>query len=221
MKTLLVQLQVRPRLLVSAAAGVAVGLLLPASLRPVTRALLGWNAAVWLYLPLIWATMARLDHGRLRRMATTHAEGAGVVLMIAVAAAIASLAAIMAELSAMKSAGSHLAWPHLLLPLATVVGSWLLLPTEFALSYASRYFLGEAAGGMDFPGIGPGKGQDAAPDYSDFLYFSLTVAATAQTSDVAVTTRAMRKLVTVHAVLSFAFNTLVLALAINMAAGLF
>ena len=220
MKILLTQIQVRPRLLFSVLAGVAVGMLLPASMNPVRRALLGWNAAVWLYLPLVWAWMSRLDHGRLRSMAASHAEGASVVLMIAVAASAASLVAIMVELSALKAAGGARAWTHLLLPVATLVGAWLLLPTEFALSYASHYFSGKE-GGMGFPGIDEQAAGRAAPNYVDFLYFSITIAATAQTSDVCVTTREMRQLVMLQSVLSFAFNALVLALAINMAASLF
>jgi uncharacterized membrane protein len=110
----------------------------------------------------------------------------------------------------------------MLLALATLAGSWLLLPVEFALTYASRYYAADAApGGLDFPGTDKGASAASAPHYADFLYFSFTIAATAQTADVAVTTRAMRKLVIAHGVLSFAFNTMVLALAINMAASQF
>ena len=68
--------------------------------------------------------------------------------------------------------------------------------------------------GIDFPG------DETDPDYTDFLYFALTIAATSQTSDVAVTTREVRRWVTVQTLLAFAFNTALLALAINIAAGL-
>jgi uncharacterized membrane protein len=176
---------------------------------------------VWFYLGLIALLMEHPDHGHLRRIATAQAEGAGAVLVIAVAAAVASMAAIFAELSGVKASGAGLAWPHLLLALATIIGSWLLLPFEFALTYASRYFIaGPTGSGLDFPGIDESAGGAALPNYADFVYFSLTIAATAQTSDIAVTTRAMRKLVVAHAVLSFGFNTAVLALAINIAASL-
>jgi uncharacterized membrane protein len=96
------------------------------------------------------------------------------------------------------------------------------MPFEFALTYASRYFVaGPTQGGLAVPGGEPGKGGAAAPNYAEFLYVSLTIAATAQTSDVTVTIRAMRKLVVTHAVVSFAFNTMALAPAMNMAASLF
>ena len=73
---------------------------------------------------------------------------------------------------------------------------------------------GKAAHGLEFPG------DDGPPDYGDFLYFSITVAATSQTSDVSVSSRAMRRLVLAQALLAFVFNTGVLALTINILAGL-
>jgi len=220
MKTLLTQLKARPRLLGAATVGVVLTLLLPASSHAVTRGVLGWNAAVWLYLLLVGLDMARLDHRRLQQRVSAQAEGAVVVLAIAIVATLASMVAIFAELGAAKAASGALGWPNVLLALVTLVGSWLLLPTEFALSYASLYFT-DAAGGLEFPRPASAPGAEPAPNYVDFLYFSITIAATAQTSDVAVTTRAMRQLVLLQSVLSFAFNALVLALAINMAASLF
>jgi uncharacterized membrane protein len=220
-KALIAPLRVRPRLMVAIAVGVAAMALLPDSLRGVTRMLVAWNMTVWLYLALVGAMMRRPDQAVLRRHAAAHAEGAGIVLLIAIAAATASVAAIVAELSAVKASAPGIAWPNVALALVTLTGSWLLLPFEFALTYASRYFVaGKAPGGLDFPGIDEHADDDTAPGYSDFVYFSLTIAATAQTSDVGITTRAMRRLVAMHAMVSFAFNTMVLALAINIAASL-
>lgn len=222
MTALTAPLRMRPRLLAAIAVGVAAGVLLPEAAHGVTRWLLAWNTTVWLYLALVWHMMRRPEQTHLRRHAAAHAEGAGIVLMIAVAAAIASMAAIGVELSAVKGSPASQAWPNVLLAVVTLIGSWLLLPFEFALTYASRYFVaGAQPGGLDFPGIDETLNDESAPGYTDFLYFSLTIAATAQTADVSVTTRAMRKLVVGHAVVSFAFNTMVLALAINIAASMF
>lgn len=222
MRALIGPLRLRPRLLIAIGFGIATGLLLPDTLRVVTRLLLAWNVTVWLYLVLVGTMMRHPDHGHLRRQAAAHAEGAGIVLMIAVAAAVASMAAIVAELGGTRASLAEHAWPNLALALATLIGSWLLLPVEFALTYASRYYpAGATPGGLDFPGMDESAGGASAPNYTDFLYFSLTIAATAQTSDVAVTTRAMRKLVLAHAVVSFGFNTMVLAMAINIAASQF
>jgi uncharacterized membrane protein len=220
-KALIAPLRMRPRLMIAVAFGLAAAALLPNSLRGVTRVLVAWNITVWLYLALVGAMMRRPNQAVLRRHAAAHAEGAVIVLIIAVAAAAASVAAIVAELSSVKGSGPGIAWPNVLLALITLTGSWLLLPFEFALTYASRYFVaGAVPGGLDFPGADEHADDDTAPGYSDFLYFSLTIAATAQTSDVNITTPAMRRLVAFHALVSFAFNTMVLALAINIAASL-
>lgn len=221
MSTFFAQTRARPRLIASTVVGVAVALLWTDALPATDRALLGWNAGVWLYLLLVWRNMTRLDHGRLRHAATAQADGAGVVLALAIVGTLASLAAVVLELASAKSGQAPGGVQSIALALATITGTWLLLPTEFALSYASRYFA-DPAGGLEFPR--PASQPDApasAPNYVDFLYFAITIAATAATSDVIVTTRAMRRFVSLHAVLSFAFNAFVLALAINMVAGLF
>lgn len=216
--TWLNQLRTRPRLIASALSGMAAAWLLPQAIPPAQRAVLAWNAAIWLYLLLIWLDMAQLDHGRLRQRAVDHADGAHVVLAIAVVSSIACLAAVVTELASARAANQIHGLDHAALALVTLVGSWLLVPTEFALAYASRYY---AAGGhgIDFPSSASPHKQE--PNYADFMYFSITIAATSQTSDAAVTTRGMRSLVLVQTVLSFAFNALVLALAINLASGLF
>lgn len=207
----------RARRLMGAAAlvGLLVALMWPWPVAASTRGLIGWNAGVWLYLGLVARMMARADHGSLRRFAAAHAEGAQVVLFVLVVAVSASLAAIAVEMSAARGAGNHGAWAHLLFALVTVAASWVLVPTLFTLNYASRYYL---QGGQGF--AFPGSDDSFRPDYADFAYVAFTIAVAAQTSDVTITTRPMRRLVLVQSVLSFAFNTTILALAINLAAGL-
>jgi uncharacterized membrane protein len=216
--TWLKQLRTRPRLLAAAATGLAAPALLPGSIPSPERAVIAWNAAIWLYLLWVWIDMTRLDQGRLRQRAVDHADGARVVLAIAVLSSVACLAAIVTELAAARAAHDPYDLRRVGLALVTLVGSWLLMPTEFALAYASRYY---AAGepGLSFPVAGDGRMRE--PNYVDFMYFAVTIAAASQTSDVTVTTRGMRALVLVHTVLSFGFNALVLALAINIAAGIF
>ncbi len=188
----------------------------PTALSPQARLLLGWNLAVWTYLPLVlWMMLGRSGALHVQQRARRLAEGIPVVLLLAVVGAMASLAAITLELAAAKQAHGSGSPAHLALVITTVCGSWLLLPVEFALAYASLYHReGQSAHGLEFPG------NDGPPDYGDFLYFSITVAATSQTSDVAVSSRAMRRLVLLQGLLAFAFNTGVLALAINILAGL-
>jgi len=219
MNTLIAQLKVRPHLLIAIAAGVVAATLASGELHMVTRALLGWNVGVWLYLVMIVWMMASADAGHLRRVALAHAEGAAIVLGVVIAAVAASVAAIVLELAAAKAAGAGFALRHVLFALVTVAGSWLLLPTLFALSYASLFYHSSSGSGHGL--AFPGHDENTHPDYWDFTYFSFTIAVASQTADVAITTRGVRKLVLLQAVLSFAFNTTILALGINIAAGLF
>jgi uncharacterized membrane protein len=214
---LVTHVQTRPRMFACAAIGTAVAAFAPGIEHLVTRSLLGWNVGVWLFLALMAAMMLRADHEHLRRSAIAQAEGAGTVLAIVVVAAVASIVAIVIELAAAKGPGAHHALPHALFALVTVTGSWLLLPTLFSLNYASLYYRTQRGGGLGFPE----PDLTFKPDYADFMYFSFTIAVACQTADVTITSRSMRRLVLLHSVLSFAFNTTILAFTINIAAGLF
>lgn len=212
---LLHQIKRRPRLLIGAAVGALLAAAWPEGLAWHTRALMGWSAGVWTYLILLGWMMLRTDAEDVEDQARALADGVFTVLILAMVGGAASMAAIVLELAQVKTAGIIGGWPHLLIASATLTGSWLLLPVEFALAYASLYHRGGhgATHGLEFPG------DEGAPDYGDFFYFAVTLAATSQTSDVAVSARPMRRLVLVQAVLSFVFNTGVLALTINILAG--
>ncbi|MDQ6638178.1 MAG: DUF1345 domain-containing protein, partial [Pseudomonadota bacterium] len=149
--------------------------------------------------------------------ALAQAESAATVLGIVVVAAVASLVVVVVELVAAKAAGPHHMLSHLVFAFVSVLGSWLLLPMLFGLTYASAYYGPEPDRGLAFPNAPPGF----EPDHTDFLYFSFTIAVTAQTSDVGVTTRPMRRLVLFQSLLSFLFNTTILAFSINAAASFF
>lgn len=217
MSRIVKHIRTRPRLVICAAIGTAAAVLAPGIERAVTRGLLGWNVGVWLFLVLIGVMMMRADHDRLRRSAIAQAEGAAAVLTLVILAAVVSVIAIVIELSAAKSPGEHHALPHVLFALGTVTGSWLLLPTLFALNYASLYYRTTHGAGLRFP-----EPDDTfKPDYADFLYFSFTIAVACQTADVVVANRSMRRLVLLQSLLSFVFNTTILAFTINIAASLF
>ena len=193
----------RPRVLIALALGALLAGLWPSPLPLVTRLLLGWTVGVWTYVVLVLVMMGRADARQLQRRALGMGDGVPVVLMLAVAGALAILAALVTEMSQVRH-GSNV-----------VAGTWLLLPIEFALAYSRLYHRGGTAPhGLEFPG------EDKNLDYWDFLYFSITLAATSQTSDVVISSRRMRRLVTIQALLSFVFNTGVLALSINLLASL-
>ena len=182
-----------------------------------SRLLIGWNVATWSYLAWVLFLLLRADAGHMKRVALAQAESAATVLLVVTSAAVASLVAVVFELMAAKAAGPSHTLVHGAFAAITVIGSWLLLPVLFALSYAATYYAREPDAGLEFPGASKGF----EPDHTDFLYFAFTISVTAQTSDVAVSTRPMRRLVLWHSVLSFVFNTTILAFSINAAASFF
>jgi len=177
-----------------------------------TKLLVGWDIGVGLYLVLAFSLMARSDAHRIRRRAANQDEGGMIILVLTVAAAIASLAAIFAELGTVE--GTKREAGQLILATATVVLSWALIHSIFALHYAHEFY-GEGRdhkfGGMAFP-------DDQEPDYWDFTYFAFTIGMCAQVSDVTVSSKSIRRTVLSHSVISFLFNAALLALTVNIAA---
>jgi uncharacterized membrane protein len=203
----------RPRLFTSIAVGAAVVLAagFVTDWRFVTRLLSGWDVAVALYLALAFHVCTRSDVGRIRRNAGRQDEGQLTILTATVAAALASLVAILAELG-IAEAGAARPRSHLVLAAATILLSWAFIHMMFALHYAHEFYDETAGRGMSFPG------HDAHPDYLDFVYFSFVIGMTSQVSDVAITSKLIRRTATVHGVVSFLFNAALLALTINIAA---
>jgi uncharacterized membrane protein len=202
------------RLLLSVAVGVAVALALAATdWRLATRVLTGWDVGVSFYLISTYLLVSRSTVNEIRRRAAIQDEGAAALLVLTPAAAIASLAAIVVEFG---NADSAAGWAELALGMGTILLSWSFLHIVFALHYAHEYY-GERSddqtGGLKFPG-------QQGPDYWDFVYFSFVIAMTSQVSDVAITSKVIRRVATVHGVLSFFFNVSVLALTVNMVSNL-
>ena len=126
-----------------------------------------------------------------------------------------SMVAISSELASLRTMPANERGLHYAFVVVTLVGSWFLVGTLFCFHYAHLYY---NARGRQRPLAFPGG--ETQPDYWDFLYFSFTIAVAAQTSDVAVQSPGMRKLVLGQSVLSFFFNLLILGLFVNMAASL-
>jgi uncharacterized membrane protein len=204
----------RPRLLVAGGLILALGLLLPDSLRLPTRLLIAWDTGIVLYLGLICTMMARSDHDSIQRRADEEDAGAAAVLSLTIVAALASFVAIGAELHGLHEATGPKPVGRLALAAITILVSWLFVHTMFALHYAHDFYAGERdRGGLKFPG-------ERRPDYWDFLYFAFNLGAASQTSDVAIEAARTRRFVLAHTILSFLFNTTILAMAINVGAGL-
>ncbi len=211
-------LSTRPRLWSSVAFGVAIYLLLPAALAQAgSRALLAWNATALLYLGLALHMLLQSDSEAMQRRAQQQSEGRVAILVMVVLAAVAVLLAVGSQLTVIKAMPGAARAPHLALAALTVLTSWLFTQTLLALNYAHDFYRARDKDEPDpltFPGT-------TEPQYGDFFYFACVIGTSGQTADVVFNGAALRPVGTVHCILAFFFNTTVLALTINIAAGLF
>jgi uncharacterized membrane protein len=211
-------LQRRWRVIVAAVVGLAIGAVANARLHvlPGLASLIGWNAAgVFYAVTTLWMLWWD-DAATVRRRATYEDEGQSVTQFIVLSAVAASLGATVIALRDAKAANQHApaapwAW---LLSVSTLMLGWIILQAVFALRYAHLYFGDDQPDperGVTFPGQRP-------TTYRDFIYMAVCIGASAQVSDFSVTTGRFRDLVTLHSLLAFFFNTMVLALGINILA---
>ena len=212
----------RPRLFLCIAFALALAVLLPWHWHPVTRALLVWNAGSILYVALVGRMIRGANMENIRRRAQMQDEGQTAILLLSLFAAIASLGAIVLQLGAVKDMHGLLKSLHIGLAALTIASAFAFIHIMFMLHYAHEFYAewkrdpakpkGER-GGLMFPGTD-------TPGYVDFMYFSFVIGVASQTADVATCSKEMRVIVLIHGVVSFFFNTTVLALTINIAAGL-
>ena len=178
-----------------------------------TASLATYDTFAFAILGLIWVTVALTPQDEIRAVAQRQDVGRTVIFIFVIIVACAALFAVAFLIRSGKPEEQHLSI-HLLLALATIVLSWLLMHAVFGLRYAHRFYDDSAidaekhAGGLKFP-------EEDLPDYRDFAYFSFVIGMTCQVSDVDVTSREMRRLALLHGILSFGFNTVILALTIN------
>ena len=207
-----------PRLIAAVICGAIAAPLLPAHFRLLTRGLLAWNIGCVIFLALSAELFSRPRRRSMAQDAEAQEEGEWTIFCLAVGAALASFAAIIGEFSGGKDVPAGVRDLRVGLVALTLGLSWLVTHTLFALRYAHEYY-GSTGGstaidkGLEFPGGAP-------PDYWDFFYFALVIGMTFQVSDVQITSRKLRRLATVHGLLGFLFNTVILALSVNIGASL-
>ncbi|CCD84929.1 conserved membrane protein of unknown function [Bradyrhizobium sp. ORS 285] len=199
----------RPRTFLSLGIAAVSFFLLPSALRLITRLLISWDIFTAIYLVLVAVMMLRSEHQHIRRKAVMQDDGRFVILLVTALGAFASIAAIVFELGASKRDA-----PALTLSLLTVSLSWVAVHATFALHYAHDYYRGAKPGGLQFPS----GDKDEHADYWDFVYFSFIIGMTAQVSDVGITDKVIRRTATVHGIISFVYNTALVALMVNIAA---
>jgi uncharacterized membrane protein len=202
------------KLWVAALVGGALYIALPHHWALLTRALLAWNAAVLILLPLTYMHLNGLNAKQLRERYRADDPSATVILLVVVGAAILSVAAIVAFLATLKSVPPNDKVAHILLAALTIIDSWLLVPTVFTVHYADMFYSAEVgAQPLKFP-------ETSEPVFWDFTYFAFTIAAACQTADVATTQVGIRRVVIAQSIISFLFNLAILGFAINVTAGL-
>ena len=212
------QLRVQIRLIAAIVVGLLVSAFVPLD-GAIDRILAGWNAGGLLYIALLLTMMLRAEVDGIKRQAAIEEESRLAALVITTLGTIAMFLAIVAQLGALGQEQGVDRTITFALAFSTIIVSWFLVQIVFAIYYAHEFHSesGEKAsatgGGLKFPG-------ETTPDYLDFLYFAIVVGTTNQTSDTDVTSRPMRRVVMIHGLLSFLFNTMVIALTVNLTAQL-
>ncbi|MDO6965266.1 DUF1345 domain-containing protein [Rhizobium alvei] len=207
-----------PRLMLSALIGVATYLLAGPQYGEAARLLIGWNIGALCFLAMMLQMMSRSTGDVMRARAVRTDEGRFFVLSLSLIAVVVSLAAIVMELSQIKTPDSENWLLHVALAVLTIFVSWAFIQAIFTEHYAHEFYMhwqdgrrmpNSEGGGLGFP-------KDTKPDYIDFLYFTVTISVANQTADVMIESRPMRIVVLVHSVIAYFFNAAVLALSINI-----
>ena len=178
-----------------------------------TQIIAAWDAFVFGELLLAWYVILRVHPEEARRTARLQDSSRTALFILIVLAACAAFGAVAFVLGPAK--GSGMLPVHLPLSIAAVVGAWLLMHTTFALRYAHLFYSDDAGQqhGLLFP-------EEKKPDFLDFAYFAFVIGMTSQVSDVQIATKRIRRLALVHGLVSFGFNTMILALTINVVSSL-
>lgn len=206
----------RPRLFLALLVGLICFAVLPGHWLARTRILVAWDVLAVFYVVAALQLFLTEAMDRIPADAERQQEGEWTLFAITVAIVLACFGAIFGEFSATKDMHGAAKDLHVALIGVTLFASWLMLHTIFCFRYAHEYYErdGETfARGLDFP-------KEDHPDYMDFAYFSVVLGMTFQVSDVQITSRTLRRLALLHGLISFLFNTVIVALTVNIAASL-
>jgi len=213
-------LRPKGRLMLAIGIGGFVALCLPAAVDWEIRALGGWDAGILSFLAQIGSMMIGASPEQTISYARLRSVNSASILSLVVLTACISIFVIGVMLTDSKDTPQPFRSIQIWLSLVAIICSWLLTHTMFALHYAHVYYKScdplnpdQSMEGLQFP-------KEASPDYLDFMYFAFTISMASQTSDVAVTSRPLRRLVLLHAIVSFFFYSVILATTVNTVAGL-
>jgi uncharacterized membrane protein len=209
----------RPRLIIATFVMIGSYFLMPRWVPVETHLVIAFDAGAIFFLAAIWAMMSRATPLTIRHRARIEDEGRPFILLFTLFVASAILIAIAFELHGIKDLSPMAAGARVVIAALTILVSWFFMNTIFAEHYAHEYYVDgpgpkpEPAAGLMFPG---GK----TPDYLDFLYFSFVIGMTFQVSDVQIESHRLRRIALAHGILAFFFNVVIVALTINILAGL-
>ena len=214
------RLEAHHRLLISLAFATVVFLVSKGHLLWQTQLITTWDAYALCVLVLAWIRIVTAQPRVVVQLTTLQPSNRKLIFLFVVFAACASLTSVAFLLGVAKGLTGKRLGAHIALALATVVFSWLVLHTVYALHYAYLFYrerhdpkTKHVARGLVFPD------GEIEPDYFDFAYFSFVIGMTSQVSDVQINSCEIRRWALLHGMVSFAFNTAVLALSINVIAG--
>ncbi|GLQ90156.1 DUF1345 domain-containing protein [Dyella flagellata] len=202
----------RPWLAISGVVLVAVCMALLASgIKPASALLLGFDAGALLYLSMLARMFHRATAKHMARHAQRQDAGRRTTLWVAVTLSMVVMVALSTELHAAKNGGAT----AMGMAAVSIVLSWLFMNSMYALHYAHGYYgnFGRQHAGLEFPGT-------QQPDYWDFVYFAFVIGMCFQVSDVQITSHTLRRTALQHSVVAFFFNVFIIAISVNIAAGL-
>lgn len=182
------------------------------------RLVIAWDVFSLMLLLFYWVLFFKTDENKLPHIVATEDDGVKIIFSIVLIAVCISFLGVILLYQVQDEAPGH-KWLQAFISLSAIVCSWILLHTVFTTRYADLYFKerkrqnrGDHAEALMFPS--PEK-----PDYLDFAYFSFVIGMTFQVSDVQINSKTIRRFVLLHSLISFAFNTVIVALTINLVIG--
>ena len=206
------------KLIICLIIGAAVYLILDVkNIDSLSHLMIGWDTFSLCMIVMSWITFFITNSKQIREQSKVQDPKRSIIFIIILISTFASILAVILLIVAKKEGNSGASWR---LPIA-VLGmllSWFLIHTVFSLRYAHIYYGDHKtkpnthAGGLEFPG-------DEMPEYLDFAYYSFVLGMTFQVSDVQITSKRFRNLALLHGLISFSFNTIMIALTINLIAG--
>lgn len=200
------------RLIIAGLIGLAVGVVMAAAGAPMLAPVVAWDVAALVYLLWLWWAVGGLNPAQTKAHAVREDPGRKVADIVVLTASVVSLAAVVFLIinGAQQDGAARIV--DLVLGLVTVVASWFLVHTIYMLKYARLYFQ-RPGGEVDF-------NEKQLPQYTDFAYLAFTLGMTYQVSDTDIKTKAMRKTIIRHTLLSYLYGTVIIAATINTLASL-